>query len=309
MALVAGRPANNRPARVVGQPGARVQHSGLGFQVIQLALTERLERPFSEILATSLFQPLGLDATTAALEPEGVRSGGIARGHDVDGAVIEGGWHLYPETAASGIWSTPTDLAEVLLEVWRALRGESERVVSRAMAEAMLAEVMDGEDLSWVLHGDGEPRAFSHSGGNAGYRAHMRMLPETGQGLVLISNSDNGQHLFSPLLASVATVYDWPDQPAREVPRHVTVRILAAHGLVNVPRELLARYTGRYELEPGLVFDVRLEDDRLTVPLGDQPRLTVHPESRDTFYYREVNAQLTFVLGESEEAEKLVLHQ
>lgn len=304
-------PAANPPARVVGQPGVQVQYSGLGFEIIQLALTERLGRPFPEILRASLFQQLGLAATTTELVPAPPR-GGIALGHDVDGTVLAGGWHRYPETAAAGIWSTPAELGRVLIEVHRALRGESDRVISQATAAQMLSEVMDGEGLSWVLDLSGGALAgFSHSGGNAGFRAHMRMVPETGQGLVLMANSDNGQLLFSPLLHSVASVYGWPDQPARDVPRHVAVRILAARGLidVSVPLDLLERYAGRYELEPGLVFDVEVAGGTLAVRLGDQPRLSVYPESRKRFYYREVNAQLTFLLGESPGTDQLILHQ
>lgn len=299
-------PATNPPARVVGRPGVEVQYSGLGFAVIQYAMVERLGEPFDGILAKSLFLPAGLERT--ALEPS---PGSIALAHDVDGAPIPGGWHRYPETAAAGIWSTPSDLARVLIEVTNASHGDSDRILSQATAEMMLTEVLDGHGLSWVLDGEGASRSFSHSGGNAGYRAHIRMLPETGQGLVMMSNSDNGHLLFSPLLHSVATVYDWPDEPEREVQRNVAVRILAAQGLldVNVPRELLERYVGRYELEPGFELDVSLEDGQLTVQLGEQPRLTVYPESRDTFYYREVNAQLTFVLGDEGPAERLVLHQ
>ncbi|HUG28589.1 MAG TPA: serine hydrolase domain-containing protein, partial [Gemmatimonadales bacterium] len=185
-------PATNPPARVVGQPGVQVQYSGLGFEIIELALTERLGRPFPEILDGSLFQPLRLAATTTELVPAPPR-GGIALGHDVDGAVLAGGWHRYPETAAAGIWSTPTELGRVLIEVHRALRGESDRVISQATAAQMLSEVIDGEGLSWVLHLSGGALAgFSHSGGNAGFRAHVRMLPETGQGVVLMTNSDNG---------------------------------------------------------------------------------------------------------------------
>lgn len=78
---------------------------------------------------------------------------------------------------------------------------------------------------------------------------------------------------------------------------------------VEVSEAVLKKYVGRYELQPGAVFDVRLEGGRLTVQLTGQARLPVFPESQTTFFYKVVDARITFVMGEGDRADQLVLHQ
>jgi hypothetical protein len=137
------------------------------------------------------------------------------------------------------------------------------------------------------------------------------MYADTGKGIVIMSNSDNGGHLFSPLMTAVAREYGWSSFEPQEVPRHVALGILERieGPAVVIDAAILAEYVGRYELAPGFVFDVAVMDRQLKIKLGDQPGLTVYPESTNKFYYKEVNAQITFVRDESGNVSSLILHQ
>jgi CubicO group peptidase (beta-lactamase class C family) len=78
---------------------------------------------------------------------------------------------------------------------------------------------------------------------------------------------------------------------------------------VEVDPAVLARYVGVYELAPGVRFDVRLDGARLAVRLADQPRFPVFAESRTRFFYKVVEAQITFVEDQAGAVTGLVLHQ
>jgi hypothetical protein len=126
-----------------------------------------------------------------------------------------------------------------------------------------------------------------------------------------MTNSDNGGQLLSPLMASVAGEYHWASFQVQEVPRHVALGIyekVAGPAFVVDPA-ILADYVGKYELAPGFVFDVALEDNQLQVKLGDQPRVPVYPESGSKFYYKVVDAQISFVRDEAGAVSELILHQ
>ncbi len=309
-------PASNDPARVVGTPGSEVAYSGLGYTILQLLLVERFDKPFPEILRQIVLEPLGMGDSTCEQRLPAALSRRAASGHRATGAVVEGGWRRHPEMAAAGLWSTPSDLAKLLIEVAHSKAGRSNRVLSGAMTRQMLTQHLDQMGLGFVVHPDSEHGQFSHSGGNQGFRSHMRMLADVGKGIVVMTNSDAGSLLFSPLILSVAREYGWPGYEGREVPAGTVEGIAAQlagarkrHVEIEVAPAVLARYVGSYELAPGLRFDVALEGGRLTVQLGDQPRFPVFPESPTRFFFKVVDAQLTFVEDDTGAVSALILHQ
>lgn len=82
-----------------------------------------------------------------------------------------------------------------------------------------------------------------------------------------------------------------------------------ARNEVKVDAKVLEQYVGRYELAPGIAFDVKLQDGQLRVQLTGQPRFPVFPESETKFFYKVVEAQLTFVKGDDGKVTSLILHQ
>jgi serine-type D-Ala-D-Ala carboxypeptidase/endopeptidase len=68
-------------------------------------------------------------------------------------------------------------------------------------------------------------------------------------------------------------------------------------------------YVGKYELAPNVVFTVQRQGDRLMVQLTGQPFFEVFPESETKFFYKVVDAQLTFVKDGNGDMKSLILHQ
>ncbi len=309
-------PAANDAARVVSMPGSEVAYSGLGYSLLQLALEDRLDRSFEAILQDTVLRPLGLrdSALDQSLSDEDVLR--AARGHLNVGAVVDDGWRVFPELAAAGLWTTPTDLATLLLDVARSKRDGSGRLLSRDMARRMLSPHRDGMGLGFVVREDGAPGYFAHSGGNPGYFAHFEMLADTGQGIVVMTNSDAGRALVSLVIAGVANEYDWPLPDRRSVSPERVERLFAQvdrvanrRVRVEVAPEVLAGYIGTYQLAPGMLFDITLADGQLQLRLGDQPRFPLYAESDARFFLEAVDAQVTFLADPDGHATALVLHQ
>lgn len=309
-------PATNAPARVVSKPGAKVAYSGLGYSLLQLALMDRLQKPFEAILEETVLQPLGMgDSTFEQQLPEALQAR-AARGHLGVGAAVEGGWRVHPELAAAGLWTTPTDLAKLIIDVAKSRRGDAGRLLSSDLTRQMLSPHQDGMGLGFVVREDGAQGYFAHSGANAGYFAHLEMLADTGQGIVIMTNADAGQALASLLIASVANEYDWPLPDRRHVVGARAERLFAQFDRVankrvkiDVDPAVLTRYVGKYQLAPDLLFDISLAEGQLRVQLGDQPQFPLHAESASKFFLDAVDAQVTFVLDASGRPSALVLHQ
>ncbi len=204
-------PANSAPVTVELVPGSRWRYSGGGYAVLQQLLADVTGRPFPQFMRETVLDRIGMRRSTFDQPPPATLARAAASGHDGNGAPIEGRWHIYPEMAAAGLWSTPSDLARFAIEIQRARAGESRRLLSAKMTDEMLTRQIDHWGLGLRLDGTGRARRFSHSGSNDGFRCLMVAYAQTGQGAVVMTNSDNGGELAQEVMASIARVYAWPD--------------------------------------------------------------------------------------------------
>ena len=133
------------------------------------------------------------------------RAGRAAVGFRDNGRSYTGGWHVYPEMAAAGLWSTPADLCRFAIEVANAARGVSNRVLERSMAELMIDAPPGRHGLGLLSAGEW----FEHAGANAGYRAHLWCKKDGSAGAVVMTNSDTGAKLIGAIRFALAKEYGW----------------------------------------------------------------------------------------------------
>jgi CubicO group peptidase (beta-lactamase class C family) len=212
-------PANTAPVRVDLVPGTKFRYSGGGTTVAQLALQDVLGRPFPRIMDEAVIRPLGLRNSTYEQPLPAERAAHAATGHRSTGQPVEGHWHVYPEMAAAGLWTTSSDLAAIAIEVARAKSGRSERLLREATARLMLTPIdrdADGDTpgLGFFVDPSGKTDRFGHGGADEGFQAVLVAFAATGRGAVVMANSDNGGALAQPLLDAIGREYGWPrDKP------------------------------------------------------------------------------------------------
>jgi CubicO group peptidase (beta-lactamase class C family) len=204
-------PANSPPVRVEAIPGRRYAYSGGGFEIVQALIEAKTKVKFQDALQDLLLRPAGM-ANSYFLQPlpgELVRR--AATGHDANGNELPGGWRVVPELAAGGLWTSAMDLARLSLELERAYRGESGALLTRATAQAMMTQQNGGPyGLGAAVAGNGASRVIMKRGQNIGYQSYMLLFPETGQGIVVLTGSDNGTTLATALIRRAAAAYQWP---------------------------------------------------------------------------------------------------
>jgi CubicO group peptidase (beta-lactamase class C family) len=136
------KPANSEPITVDAVPGTRWRYSGGGFIVVQQLLTDVLQKPLPEIMRELVLQKLQMKQSTYQQPlPPSLRAQ-AASGHLADGEKIEGDWFIYPEMASGGMWTTPSDLTRIVIELQQAIAGRSNRILSREIANEMLSDQM-----------------------------------------------------------------------------------------------------------------------------------------------------------------------
>lgn len=260
-----GKPPANTPAvRVDLRPGSQFRYSGGGTSITQLVLVDTLGAPYPEILRDRVLDPIGMvDSTFAQPLPPG-RLAQAAAGHRSDGTVVPGKRHTYPEMAAAGLWTTPTDLCRFFLELTLALAGRS-NVIPRELALQMTTEVDAKEHVGLGVFldvEDGAPVRFGHGGADEGFQAHAKASLAGGYGLVVMTNSDNGGQLFAEIERTVAAAMGWPGGG----------EIYDRIALTAVQREHMV---GRFLDGQGVPWDIAVAGDALMValPFGKQTEL------------------------------------
>lgn len=186
------------------------EYSGGGVTVMQQALADARGRPFEEIMRSDVLEPIGMTRSTYVQPLPDSLDVNAARAHDRDGEPMGPKWHVYPEQAAAGLWTTPTDLALFAIEVQKSVRGESNLVLDRQHAREMITPVGVGAyAVGFSVEQRGEGWYFSHGGSNWGFRANLIAHMAKGYGLAVMTNGDRGSELIAELRRRVERAYEW----------------------------------------------------------------------------------------------------
>lgn len=218
--ILDGQSPSNRPqVRLERPPFTGFKYSGGAVTIQELALTEAMGKPLVELARDRVLTPIGMTDSTFEQPLPASCEMQAARAHSRTGARMGDPWHVYPEHAAAGLWTTPTDLAKFLIEVQQTLAGRSTRVLSRAMMLEMVTPVGVGPyAVGFSVEKQGEGWYFGHGGSNWGFQCAMTAHRLKGYGVVIMTNGDNGGALMQELRSRIQRAYQW-DALDKPIPR------------------------------------------------------------------------------------------
>lgn len=274
--------------------GAKYEYSNVGEGLLGHILSRRAGADYETLVRRRICRPLGMNSTgitlTAALKMR------LATGHNQALEPVSN-WDFPTLAGAGALRSSANDMLAFLA----AVLGYSETDLTPAIARMLSVRRptgIPGLDISlgWhILKRNGREVVW-HNGATGGYRSFLGYDPHSRVGVIVLSNAqtalgidDIGQHLLDPL------------QPLKELPKQ--------HAEVTVNPKLFAGYTGKYELAPNFILAVTQENNGLFVQATGQSKLQVFPESDRGYFYKAVDAQITFETDAQGRTTALVLHQ
>jgi CubicO group peptidase (beta-lactamase class C family) len=273
-------PSNSPPIRVDTKPGSIWRYSGGGYVIIQQLLEDVTGRQFYELMNDIVLAPIGMKESTFEQPLPTGRMKDIAIPYRGNGTPVKGGPHVYPERAPAGLWTTPSDLARYIIEVQHAVAGKS-KILTAAMANEMLTPTLNYQGLGPRVAGTSPRRYFQHTGANEGYRC-LLVGYEDGNGLVIMTNSDNGSMLYAELVRTVAYEYDWPEfQPE-------------VHQVTKLEPERFDLLAGTYQLAPDFVVTFSRDEDHLFAQVSGLGRVEIFPEGERDFFAKSTNIAFAF---------------
>lgn len=279
--LDGSKPANSAPIRIEQTPGAQFSYSGGGYTVIQQMMIDQAGKPFPTLMEELVLQPVGMRSSSFQQPLEKSAVSKAAFPFDSQGKALPGGPHTYPEMAAAGLWTTPSDLALWIMEVQHSLKNQANHVLSADFTRTMLTPIKNGYALGTGVQTPSGRPALSHSGGNEGYRCFY-FAYQQGEGAVIMTNSDNGGALFGEILGSIAREYHWSDY----LPEQRTI--------ASVPLAQQSQYTGRFKVNNGPGIEITADETSLYLSIdGGKPKM-LFPSSSNSFFVTDDTLQLTF---------------
>ena len=280
------KPANTRPVRVDTTPGSIERYSGGGTTVMQQLLVDVTGKPFPALMQEVVLGPAGMTHSTYEQPLPAARATEAACAHAQNGSPVPGGWHVYPEMAPAGLWTTPTDLATWAIAITDARAGRPTAILSQDMASQMLTAQKREVGLGPFVGGSGRNFHFGHGGANEGFHSQLVMYPELGLGAAVMTNGDGGPMLIREVLRALAAEYGWPDYGAEQVPA------------VSLDAKAVAGLVGTYQLRvgPGIPAHVQQDGDRLMLrtPQHQIPEQELLPKSDTSFVMSTLGWQVTF---------------
>jgi CubicO group peptidase (beta-lactamase class C family) len=291
-------PANSEPVRVMKVPGKAFSYSGGGYVLIQQLMEDVTGKPLAGLAQELIFDKLGMtNSTFEHLLPEAYTPH-AAIAHRGNGDPVPGKWHTYPEQAAASLWSTPSDLVRLLVEVLKSHKNESSIVLSTEMTRQMLTPQVGWIGLGYVIvEMDGWTR-FDHAGWNEGFHSYITGYLGAGQGLVWMTNGENGKLLGQEVMYALAKVFGWPGfQPVEKSVAQVDSAVFT---------QLKGKY--RYIDYPDFGVEIIKDGEHLFLQESqDGIHFQLYPESETEFFCLPLSEEITFIKNANGKVETLMI--
>jgi len=179
--------------------------------------------------------------------------------YDLQGKIIDGLWHNYPEQAAAGLWTTPTDLAKYCIEIQDILKGKKKAILSKESVLKMLTKHKNDWGLGPSIHSHENSLIFRHGGKNAGFTNKLISFSNRGNAVIVMTNADNGGLLIEEILRSISNYYNLGISNPKVIES------------IKLSKQELNQFVGKYKLDyqvPKIgdyIIDISIKDDKLFV--------------------------------------------
>ena len=315
---------DDRKLRIHFEPGSRYAYSGEGIALLQLVVETTTKKPLEELMQQRVFEPLGMPRTSMVWQDR--FDSDYANGYDEYGRSL-GPLKQHKAGAAGSMSTTIADFARFMQAVLegRLLRPKTReqmlspqiQIVSKHMFPTLSEETTDENKairlsggLGWTLYRTPYGEAFTKGGHDDGWRHYTVCFDQPKTGIVIMTNSGNGEGIFTylqeTLLKNTFAPTAWENYtPYDKLPPRPPLK---QHKQVAVDGKVLDRYVGRYAIPPDTILTIRREGNHLSVQENDEPKQDLMPESETDFFSTTADDVVTFQSDGQGHTTAMILH-
>jgi len=302
-------PANTPAVRSAFEPSLKGQYSGGGTIISQLIIQDAAGMFYDKFMQENVLRPLDMAHSFFTQPPPTNKQKRLATGYYADGKEVIGKYHIYPEQAAAGLWTTPTDMAKYIIETQLSLQGKSNKVLSQAMTKLMLIPYKNRTfALGVFIDTIGEQIYFSHGGSDKGFIGRYFGSVDGGNGVVVMTNTDDIP-IVNEIINSVAVVYKWKGfyRPFMTLKKKILDDVVL--GSYAGQYKNTAKSEGQFNLEPGSIFTITKAGHHLKAQTGNEQAIDIYPETDSVFFPKTSDTDIQFIKDDNGVVCKLIVHQ
>lgn len=197
-------------AILIRKPGIAFSYSNTGYNLLELLIEEVTGHDFAQYMEQEILTPLGMSCSDFAWNKE--FSPAVPVGYDLRGRPVPA--YVYPEKASGGLFATVEDIAAFTIAGMTDF-SSSQQVLSPASIKELYTPVRGDlgiYSLVFDAYGLGHyvetmpngKQAVSHGGQGTGIMTHFHAVPETGDAIVILTNSQRSWPFISYILSDWA---------------------------------------------------------------------------------------------------------
>jgi len=269
---------NTAAVEVDVEPGSGWRYSGGGYTVMQKVIEDVTGLPFADYIDDQILKPIGMTSSTYQHELAESLKRRVSAAYDNDGNMFPELYNDYPEKAAAGLWTTPTDLAIYAMHLQSIMAGAGNGILKKSTVEAMFTMHQENWGLGPALGEIDNQLVFRHSGKNLGFTTDFTAFVNKGEGIVVMSNGDNGRAIIPDIMTAISEYY--------EMGSHSRIRI----DPIDVPATELNALTGKYKMITDIgyngdfIMELSITDNNLMAQVPDTDQLSrLVPTEKETF--------------------------
>ena len=269
--------------------GARYVYSNYGYGILQKVLEDHTKKSLEQLAQELVFRPLGMRRSSFEKIVPKAELSGYAFAYDDEGERYPEYWNQPLIPGSGGLRSTVQDLSILLLAIQRAINGKQVGNISTRIAKTIISK--KGYHLGFEIEGEEKMLSVTHTGRVKGFFAYMRIYPRTGNGIILLCNSDNGSEIFKDILRGTSDYFGWNSAK----PRFITP--------IDVSKKQLEKYLGEYLLiyeSDRYIAQILVEGNHLIFKMRDEAeRYPLRMVGQDTFVDIKDGSDLDFISKDS----------
>ena len=201
-------PANHQKLKLIKEPETEYRYSGGGYVLAQKIVTDVCKRDFCDLMNELILSPFSMANSTFLQPLPNDKLTEIAYGYGDHDLELPGGYDIMPELSAAGLWTTPSDLARLGIEVMKALNNESaylKKDTAKLLTKSAYKKSEHG--IGFVVEKNKTGKIFGHSGYNDGFISNMSFCPADGSGIVVMINSNIGANIPFEITTAFREIY------------------------------------------------------------------------------------------------------
>ena len=293
--------SETRPVVVNSEPNKEFRYSGGGSMIAQLALMDVSKQSFSSLTQQVIFDKLGMKNSTFE-QPVPAKFTKQSAWAYSSASWFKGMPYVYPQQAAAGLYTTPTDLAKLFIDVQKSYIGKGQ-ILTQSLTKQMLTpqqNVSDGSYKEQIGIGpflmqrtdNKDPNGiyFEFTGVNAGFLAYGIASVTNGNGVIIMLNSgDDVNGLGKEIRRAVAKTYKWTNFLPEEL------------NPINLTEKELDKFVGRYRMATDEVLYLRREKNYLVENINEGNDIYCFPITKDTIVFTDYNIKGGFKMNDKGE--------